>query len=64
MLSKLLSDSGDNRHLGLGKCISKPVASSLGKQALIIEHQVPVISMLIPFANQQWGTSCEAPDLS
>jgi hypothetical protein len=37
VLSKLRSDGGDNRHLGLGKCISKPVAISLGNQALIIE---------------------------
>ncbi len=34
MLSKLLSDGGDNRHLGLGKCITKPVASSLGESSI------------------------------
>jgi hypothetical protein len=39
VLSKLLSDGGDNRHLGLGKCISKPVAISLGKSS--INHKTP-----------------------
>ncbi len=34
MLSKLRSDGGDNRQLGLGKCISKPVAISLGKSSI------------------------------
>jgi hypothetical protein len=34
MLSKLRSDGGDNRHLGLGKCISEPVAISLQKSSI------------------------------
>jgi hypothetical protein len=37
VLSELRNDGGDNRHLGLGKCISKPVAISLGK--LSINHR-------------------------
>ncbi len=39
MLSKLRSDGGDSRHLGLGKCISKPVVISLGKSS--INHETP-----------------------